>query len=411
MKYLKGLLFSVLFVCLVFSAPASRTVSAAQTNAITSAKKVTGGKWVSGSKGKRYKAASGKYLKNTWIKVSGKVYRLGTKGYCETGWFTWNKNKYYADKNGAVYYKKWYTDGKNRYYLQSTGVCAVSKWLKVGGKYYYFEKTGKMSANKTVGLYYVNASGVRVTSCWVKKNGKFYYFGSDGKKLSSIWIKSAQGYRYLGSNGAMAVDKWVGKYYVGSDGYRLTSCVKDGYWLNASGLKTVKVFQGDYIFVGDSRMVGMYNTVAPANTLFLAKVSSGYTWLNATAGVKLKYYLDANPKVKVVLAHGVNDLGNISLYLAYYRELISLYPDTEFYMLSVNPVDDQYLKKNNPVSYQWVNNAAIRKFNKKLKSAFSKRYIDTYTYLTKKGFGTADGIHYTAATYQKIYLYMKNELD
>lgn len=410
MRKWRRLLFPALFVCLFFSSLACNTASAAQTNVITSAKKVTGGKWVTSSKGKRYKTADGKYLKNAWIKVSGKVYRLDTKGYCETGWFTWNKNKYYADKNGAVYYKKWYTDGKSRYYLQSTGVRAASKWLKVNGKYYYFEKTGKMSSNKIIGLYYVGPSGVRVTSCWVKKNGKFYYFGSDGKRLSGTWVKSSQGYRYLGSDGAMAVDKWVGKYYVGSDGYRLTNCEKDGYWLNETGLKTVRVFQGDYIFVGDSRMVGMYHTVAPVNTLFIAKVGSGYTWLNETAGVKLKYYLDASPKVKVVLALGVNDLGNISLYLAYYRELVSLYPDTEFYFLSVNPVDDQYLKSYNPTAYQWVNNAAIQKFNKNLKSAFSKKYIDSCSYLKKKGFGTADGIHYTADTYRKIYLYIKDSI-
>ena len=64
----------------------------------------------------------------------------------------------------------------------------------------------------------------------------------------------------------------------------------------------------------------------------------------------------------------------------------------------------------NPIS-SWRNTASlsntkIKAFNKKLKSAFGSRYLNTYSYLVKKGFKTFDGVHYTAATYKKLYNYV-----
>ena len=61
------------------------------------------------------------------------------------------------------------------------------------------------------------------------------------------------------------------RYYVGANGTRVTNTVKDGYYLNARGKNVIKVFNGDYIFVGDSRMVGMQSAVAPSDTLYIAK--------------------------------------------------------------------------------------------------------------------------------------------
>jgi hypothetical protein len=331
---------------------------------------------------------------------------MDAQGYCETGWFTYSGATYYADKKGSVYYKKWYTDSKGTYYLGANGAVTTSKWVKRGSKYYYLAKNGKMAVNQAVGLYYVNGSGARVTSQWVRKNGKFYYFGQDGKNIRKTWVKTSRGFYYLGATGARLESCWVGRYYVGEDGLRVTNCIVGGYWLDENGVRRVKVFRGTYIIVGDSRTVGMGNTVTTSDAMFIGEVGSGYTWLKSTAGVQLKYYLDSNPNVKVILAHGVNDLGNIDLYLAYYKELVAAYPKTEFYMLSVNPVDDQYLKKYKPTTYSYLNNTVIQAFNKKLKAAFKDNYLNCCSYLAKNGFSTADGVHYTAATYNTIYTYI-----
>jgi glucan-binding YG repeat protein len=406
MKYLRKLLLPLIVFCVLFTVHPERAQAAAKTNVITTARKVSGGTWVTGSKGIRYRTASGKYLKNTWVSISGKVYRLDEKGYCETGWFTYNGASYYADQKGRVYYKKWYTGSEGTYYLAANGTVTTSKWIKRGDAYYYLTANGKMAVNQLVGLYFVNASGARVTSQWVRKDGKFYYFGKDGKSIRNTWVSTSKGFCYLGSTGARLENSWVGKYYVGEDGLRVTNCIVGGYWLNAAGARTVKVFRGTYIIVGDSRTVGMENTVSASDTLFIGEVGSGYTWLKDTAGVQLKYYLDANPNVKVIFAHGVNDLGNIDLYLAYYKELIAEYPKTEFYMLSVNPVNDQYIKKHKPTTYSYLNNAAIQKFNKKVKAAFGNHYLNSYSYLVKNGFSATDGIHYTADTYKTIYTYI-----
>ena len=74
--------------------------------------------------------------------------------------------------------------------------------------------------------------------------------------------------------------------------------------------------------------------------------------------------------------------------------------------MSVNPVNEQTASAS---GYR-VTNAPIKTFNTKLKNAFGTKYLDTYSYLTKNGFGTVDGIHYTAATYQKLYKYILNKI-
>ena len=42
-----------------------------------------------------------------------------------------------------------------------------------------------------------------------------------------------------------------------------------------------------------------------------------------------------------------------------------------------------------------------------MKAAFGSRvYLNTYSYLKKKGFGTRDGLHYTTAEYRNLYNYI-----
>ena len=51
-------------------------------------------------------------------------------------------------------------------------------------------------------------------------------------------------------------------------------------------------------------------------------------------------------------------------------------------------------------------NTAIKKFNKKMKAAVPNHYINTFSYLTKKGFESNDGLHYLTATYKDLYNYV-----
>lgn len=389
-----------------------QAAAAETTNVVTSAKKVSKGKWIKTSAGKKYRYSDKTYAKNVWLSIGGKIYRFNSQGICETGWITYKNNSYYAGANGQIYVKKWLSEDGNRYYFQSNGICAKYKWLTISKKEYFFLKSGKQARNQIFTYrsktYYVNKNGTKIKSAWVKKNGKLYYFDKDGVRLQKKWIKYKGEYHYLGADGTFVKNSWVGNYYVDKNGIRLKNCVKDGYYLNDSGKKVIKVFSGDYIFVGDSRMVGMEMSRSSADTKYIAKVSQGYEWLKSTGGVTLQYYLKANPKVKVVLALGVNDLGNINSYITYYKNLIKKYPKTEFYILSVNPVEENAGKRYSG----YVKNSSIKAFNKKMKNAFSSRYIDAYNYMWKKekGYETFDGLHYTVKVYQDLYDFIIKEI-
>ena len=205
----------------------------------------------------------------------------------------------------------------------------------------------------------------------------------------------------------MATDCWISDYYVGSDGARLVNCKGDGYYLDATGKKIKpEKFSGSYLIVGDSRTVGMNLAVSSSEVKFIGKVSMGYNWLNSTAGPQVRGYLAGNQKLKVVFAFGINDLGNINSYISYYETLQKEFPSVKFYYMSVNPVNESLASA---YGYR-VKNAAIKTFNIKLKTAFGSRYINTYSYLTKNGFSTADGIHYVSSTYQKLYQYLMKKI-
>lgn len=402
----------LLMMAAVFLLLPARQANAA-TNYITQAKKnvITSGKFVKSTKGIRYKAKSGKYLTKQWASINGKVYYFGTDGYVKTGWFTYKKKTYYADGTGAVSVSRWVTLKGKKYYLKSNGIRAEKEWVKKNGKYYWCASSGVMAKSCQVSVggkyYYVGPDGARKENCWVTQKSGRYYFGKSGVRYQSKWVKYKGKYYYLQKNGVMAKSAWVGSYYVGSDGARKTNCYVGSYYLDTTG-KRIKVlkFSGKYLMVGDSRTVGMSSAVSSSQVKFIGKVSMGYSWLKSTAGPKVKQYLAGNPGLKVVFAFGINDLGNISSYITYYKALMKAYPDTEFYFLSVNPVNEKLASSK---GYS-VKNSAIKKFNTKLKSTFGARYIDTYSWLTKKGFGTADGVHYTSETYLKLYNYVARKI-
>ena len=246
--------------------------------------------------------------------------------------------------------------------------------------------------------YYVNRTGVRLANTWLVKGGKRYYITGSGKFLRKSWMKSQGKYYYLGVDGAVLTNCWIGSYYVGSNGARLTNCVKDGWYLDETGRKSYQVFTGRYVFVGDSRMVGMENYVPSTDTLYIAKVGMGYDWMVETADETLRQQLRARPELKVVFGFGVNDPDYIEKYITYYRQLMKDFPDTKFYFLSVNPVDEA---KEAKYGYQ-MKNTVIESFNRRLYLAFHTKYINSYAYLRSSGFSTVDGVHYTQATYRKL---------
>lgn len=383
-------MLSLLFFLMCFSGAIQ---SSAAKNVVATAREASGGEWKNDAGGRRYYSGSnGQYVKNAWRKIDGYVYRFNAQGYVRTGWITYKGNKYYADSDGKLCVSSWVKIGQKYYYLLANGTLAKKRMIRSGKKYYY-----------------VNKSGVRVTNSWVTLKKKKYYFDWSGVRLQNTWVMDKGQLYYMGASGAMAVKQWVdnNRYYVGANGARKKNCVVDGYYLDANGRKTDRSFKGDYIFVGDSRTVGMKLAVSPKDTKYIAKESMGYSWLESTAGPELESCLNAKQNVSVVLAFGINDLANIQNYIAYYKSLIAQYPKTRFYALSVGPVNEKIEAAH---GYS-VKNKAIAAFNKAMRSALGKsRYINSYTYLKKKNFETVDGVHYTLSEYKGLYDFIMSKI-
>lgn len=155
----------------------------------------------------------------------------------------------------------------------------------------------------------------------------------------------------------------------------------------------VQSLEKEYIFVGDSRFVGM-SECQSKNDKFICEISQGYDYFrNQQDNIK---ELD-NYNKNIVIGFGINDLHNIDKYIEFVNK--NIYKGT-VYFLTVNPVDENL--------YYKITNKEIDDFNYKLKkNAKNYKVIDTNNYLGKYGFKTSDGVHYDYETYQLIYDYIK----
>ncbi len=167
-----------------------------------------------------------------------------------------------------------------------------------------------------------------------------------------------------------------------------------------------KYAEGNVILVGDSRFVGMSQTVGGSAT-WIAAVGEGLNWLNSTVIPRLK---DMDVKGKVVVFNlGVNDIGAVSSYVSV---LNSLGADLRsrgaaVYFMTVNPVDEKVEKSH---GYS-VTNASIVSFDQTMAGSLTDfGLIDTYDYLAEHGFATVDGVHYAADTYRAIYAVLRDAI-
>lgn len=159
-----------------------------------------------------------------------------------------------------------------------------------------------------------------------------------------------------------------------------------------------------YVFVGDSRYVGMSKCAGPED-VFISKSNMGHDYLVAQLE-RIREACDANTALIVGL--GVNDVDyNSGKYIDTMNELAQEL-DCSIYYALVNPVDEE---KEEEHGYS-IRNRKIDDFNEELTEGLDERIriIDTNSYLKSKGYSTVDGLHYTAKTYQRIYDYIKSEV-
>ena len=240
--------------------------------------------------GNYWLGADGKMVTNAWVD-NGRYY-VGSNGEwvrnaqkpattttntAKQGWVQSGASWYYLDANGRVVRNAWIgnywlgTDGKmatsswvdnGRYYVGSNGLWdknakkqeapkpAEKKqgWVKSGSDWYYYEN-GTLVRNKWAGNYWLGTDGKMATSSWVD-NGR-YYVGSNGlwdknaKKQEAPkpaekkqgWVKSGSDWYYY-ENGTLVRNKWIGNYWLGTDGKMATSSWVDNgrYYVGSNGL-------------------------------------------------------------------------------------------------------------------------------------------------------------------------------
>ena len=171
-----------------------------------------------------------------------------------------------------------------------------------------------------------------------------------------------------------------------------------------------EVEQTGYIYLGDSRFVGMNRYIhidEMENTFVVAKVGKGLSWLESTASGKIEEIIRSNANIDnwvVITGLGINDYWNAAKYIDYYDTL----EDVQLILVSVNPVEKD---KCDAYGYDYDKlSEGIIEFNDKLMET-DYQYIDVYTAMMDEGFSTVDGVHYKKETYQFIYDTIKLYLD
>lgn len=171
--------------------------------------------------------------------------------------------------------------------------------------------------------------------------------------------------------------------------------------------------QKHYIFVGDSRMCGILQSVKMlSEESVVCEVGKSLQWFKDTAIDKInsKIKSDTSKKYIIIINLGVNDPDNGSAknyYTTYNKLKNGDWKKHDVVIASVDPVDENKYK-----TIKNYNNI-IKKFNKDLKDNLNSdiKYCNTYDMveeLIKDSKNIEkDGLHYKAPTYNEIYKKLK----
>ena len=181
------------------------------------------------------------------------------------------------------------------------------------------------------------------------------------------------------------------------------------------------------IFVGGSRTQYMAQTLKNigANTNginFICQEGKGLDWFKTTGSAQLLNLVkDGSNSIlqkptAVIFNLGINDLKNLSSYVLYLNSLSTTLESKgcKLFYMSVNPVNRSMLSVSGKSDRS---EAEVRNFNKTIRTSLAGKYrfIDAYAHLKDTGYGfdsgkgtetgVDDGLHYTMATYKRIYKY------
>ena len=244
------------------------------------------GKWVTDSHGKWYQYSNGTYEKSGFKQIDNHTYYFQSNGYVQVGWLLLNNDWYMFDSegvmitgwNGSYYFDE---NGKmmknaftpDHYYVGSSGAYLTNCWFKHDGKDYYADNYGHIVKNKWIGSYYLGSDGVMVTNTFTPDG---YYCGSDGAYVTNCWIKVNDIDYYMNASGTVTKNAWVGDYYLDDNGYIVKNAWIGAYYLGSDGKYVRNAFTPDGYYCGSD---GAYVTNC------WIKVNGKYYYMNAAGTV------------------------------------------------------------------------------------------------------------------------------
>ena len=164
---------------------------------------------------------SGAMADNEWIfdrNYNSWFYIKPGGAYARNEW----KGDYYLKGGGYMAKSEFIYDSKYQatYYLDASGKYIRDQWREIDGKWYHFRKYGEMDTSKWIGSYYVKSDGAMAASELVydPTYNSSFYFDENGKYLNKQWKEIDGDWYYFKDGGYIAKNEWVGSYFIKGNG-------------------------------------------------------------------------------------------------------------------------------------------------------------------------------------------------
>ena len=164
---------------------------------------------------------SGEMADNEWVfdrNYNSWFYIKPGGAYARNEW----KDDYYLKGGGYMAKSEFIYDRKYQatYYLDVSGKYVRNQWREIDGKWYHFRKYGEMDTSKWIGSYYVKSDGAMAANELVydPTYNSSFYFDKDGNYLNKQWKEIDGEWYYFKDGGYMAKNEWVDSYFIKGNG-------------------------------------------------------------------------------------------------------------------------------------------------------------------------------------------------
>lgn len=164
---------------------------------------------------------SGAMADNEWVfdrNYNSWFYIKPGGAYARNEW----KGDYYLKGGGYMAKSEFIYDSKYQatYYLDASGKYVRDQWREIDGKWYHFRKYGEMDTSKWIGSYYVKSDGAMAASelFYDPTYNSSFYFDENGKYLNKQWKEIDGDWYYFKDGGYIAKNEWVGSYFIKGNG-------------------------------------------------------------------------------------------------------------------------------------------------------------------------------------------------